>query len=130
MGKKAIVITFFTLFLGLAFIVQPAIATECARLIESIPGHSKGHHPFSKDGPQCDCAQTSQLLLRYTCMLQNRNQFAPDINLSFNIEDVMASQLGIGWLYPNCRCTANLNFVVTEHLPHPPIFLLHQRFLC
>ena len=130
MDRRKFVISIYTFFLGLAFLAQPAIAAECAGSTECIPGHPKSHHPSPKDIPSCDCSQTTQLLHRYVCMPQNRSQFAPDINLSSHIGDLISSHFDIGSLDADWRCTAILNLKVAEPLAHRPIFLLNQSFLC
>ena len=130
MTRRTSIITFLTLFFGFTFLAQPAIAAECARMLGCMPDHSTNHLPGAKDDPSCTCTQSTQLLLRYICMPQNRSQIAPDMNLSSNIDDVLASQHVLGWLSQIWIDTADRCIAAVDPTPRNPIFILNQSFLC
>lgn len=130
MNRRTAIITFITLFFGLAFLAQPAIASECARMMRCMPGHSQGHLPLTNDSPPCDCTQSTQVLFRYACMPQNRSQNAPDKSISSRIDDWIPLQCDIQWLPQDWHHTEDLTSTSVVPSTHTPIFILNQSFLC
>lgn len=130
MTRRTPIIAFIALLFGAAFLAQPAIAAECAKMMRCMHGHSDGHLPSAKEKPFCDCAQSAQKLLRYGCMPQKRSQVAPDINLSSHIDDGMPSPYDSPWLSQDWPWTAHRFFRVVDPAPGSPIFILNQTILC
>ena len=130
MIKRTTNIVFITLFAGFAFLAQPAIAAECAEMMRCMPGHTEGHMPGAEDTTSCDCVQSTQILLRIGCMPQNRSQIAPDINISSHIDYGIPLQHDSMWICQDWLWTEHRFFTAVDPVPHCPIFILNQSFLC